>query len=49
MDQQLRERELEIAEKREQTMQNMLAQQQQQNQVMLALLMGQNSTVDQNK
>ena len=47
MDKQLRERELNIAEQRENTMQQLLIQQQQQNQAMLALLSAQNNSNNQ--
>ena len=43
MEREFRNRELKLAEKREENMQQMLLQQQQQNQAMLALLMGRNA------
>ena len=43
MDRQIKERELQIAEQRENTMQQILAQQQQQNQAILALMLSTNT------
>ena len=42
MDRQMKERELQYAEQRENTMQQILAQQQQQNQAILTLMLSQN-------